>query len=98
MGMFDFVKLDHPMFGEDRGHRGQTKDFDCPSLETYGIDKDGRLHSPSERFDLDEGAPIPATPEPMDYHGYLWVWGKGDYKWKCKFTDGLLVAAEKVDV
>lgn len=112
MGMFDYVELDNPMFGEDRGHKGQTKEFDNPYMENYEINEAGRLLYTEVKYEDRSDSKAEgilalaggATPVPtgeitdMNWHGYLWGWGKGDYKWKCKFTDGNLISAEKVDM
>ena len=113
MGLFDYVKLNHPMFGDDRGHEGQTKEFSDPFMEHYEINEAGRLLHPEVEYeDRSDSNAKPGsfeslagcmTPVPtgeitdMNWHGYIWVWGKGDYEWKCKFTDGQLVSAEKVE-
>lgn len=111
MGLFDYVKLNHPMFGDDCGHEGKTKEFLDPYMEHYEINETGRLLYEETRIEDhgDKSAPegsiarlsgcmtqVPTGEHAdMNWHGYLWVWGKGDYMWKCKFTDGQLVAAEK---
>lgn len=110
MGLYDYVKLNHSLFGEDRGHVGQCKCID-PLMEDYEINESGRLlHIIARHEDQSdpkakdaigrlEGSmtPVPTGEvEDMNWHGYIWVWGNGDYKWRCKFTDGVLVGAEKV--
>lgn len=109
--MFDYVKLNHPMFGEDRGHEGQTKEFDLPYMESYEINEAGRLLKTEVRYE-DQSDPTKeglerfvglTTPVPtgeitdMNWHGWFWVWGSGDFRWRCKFTDGQLVSVEKVE-
>lgn len=114
MGMYDEVKLNHPMFGEDMGHIGQSKDTPNQFLDDYEITPAGRLvlcedyvledHSDPTREGLAalvgcmDRVPTGKGPIDTDYHGYLWVWGKGNYRWQCKFTDGYLVSAEKVEL
>lgn len=113
MGLFDYVRLNHPLFGEDRGHCGQTKEFPNPYMETYEITEAGRLihedvkyedhsdpNAESGSLESIRGLMTPVktgTNTDQEWHGWLWVLGKGDYHWKCKFTDGQLVSAEKVD-
>lgn len=107
MGLFDDVKLNHDMFGEDKGTSGQTKDFPDPYLEKYEITEAGRLVKPDFKYEdkSDPNAPkgsiasirgmltpvYSGTFTDMYWHGYLDV---GD--WRCKFTDGQLVSAEKI--
>lgn len=114
MGLFDEIKLDHPMFGEDRGHIGQSKDFDDPFMEDYEITPEGRLlhidvtyedrSDPNAKPGSWESLSGSMTPVPtgtktdQNWHGYIWVWGNGDYEWRCKFTDGVLVEAVKVPI
>jgi hypothetical protein len=42
MGLFDYVRCEVPLPDGFDGEL-QTKDFDCPYMETYTITKDGRL-------------------------------------------------------
>lgn len=80
MSLFDTIILNHALFGSDRSWLGQSKDLSCFGLE-YEITPEGRL--------------IDAKGKDLEYHGYLQVYGSGNREWRCKFTDGQLVGAEK---
>ena len=45
MGMFDYVRVEHPIDGVSNPAivEWQTKDFDAPWMDTYRITADGRL-------------------------------------------------------
>ncbi len=106
MGLFDYVRCDHEMFGAARGSVHQTKDMDWPFMEKYEITPEGRLLYEITRTEdqSDKNAPegsieslrgcmaaIPTGEKvDMNYHGYLHLSCFG----RCKFTDGQLVAFE----
>jgi hypothetical protein len=85
MGMFDYVKSEVPL---PDGYSGicQTKDFECPYLETYMIRADGRLiHQPGD----------PKGRGDTNFHGILNFYAYEDdkawHEYDAKFTDGQLV-------
>ena len=44
MGMYDHVRLNNVIFGDDQGHIGQTKDLqEWPTMDDYEINPEGRL-------------------------------------------------------
>ena len=116
MGLFDTIRFNHPLFGQDRGTEGQTKDLEN-GLDYYEITPEGRLvrddYTIEDRSDPSkpgiEGligcmTRIPSGKTDINYHGYLSAIALGlngtadqpyAYDWKCKFTDGNLVSAEK---
>lgn len=104
MGLFDYIKLEHDLFGEDKGNTEQTKDFECPYMEEYVITEGGRLcfvdYAVEDRSDqtAERGSirslagcmtHVPTgAMTDLNYHGYL-----NAGQWRCKFTDGNLVEA-----
>lgn len=56
MGLFDYVRCQVPLPDGFDGEL-QTKDFDCPYLETYTITNDGRL---LERY-VSDRQPVPES-------------------------------------
>lgn len=64
MGMFDYLKCEMPLEGNDTTLEFQTKDFDC-SLDKIVIGKDGLLSI--QRFQVDpDGEVVFDGSEPLD--------------------------------
>ena len=87
MGMFDYVDCELPLPDGWKG-KLQTRDFDCPYLETYTIRADGRLiHRETRKtFGVDVDT---------NFHGILNFYGLENDEWheyNAKFTDGQLVS------
>ena len=101
MGMFDYVRCEVPLpDGSSTEGLFQTKDFDCPYLETYVIRKDGRLIHNKPRYDIDPPEAVSGEVD-TNHHGFLNFY---DYdtttsiwrEYMAKFTDGQLVDIELV--
>lgn len=101
MGLFDYVKCEVPLPDRFDGEL-QTKEFDCPYMETYIITKEGRLFHNKPRYDIDPPDALCGLRD-MNFHGVLNFYGYDDdtgsptYKWheyNAKFTDGQLVSIE----
>jgi len=99
MGLFDYVKCEVGLpDGKANDCEFQTKDFDCPYMETYTITAQGRLVHNAVRYDIDPPDKRTGSID-MNFHGYLNFYGGDDGEWRefnAKFTDGQLIEIVKI--
>ena len=96
MGMYDYVRCKVKLPDAPDMVVFQTKDFECPYLETYVIEDDGRLYKEPTRYD--DGSGNDRTD--LKFHGVLNFYGldeaRGWHEYNAKFTDGQLVEIKQV--
>ncbi|KKM72098.1 hypothetical protein LCGC14_1423990 [marine sediment metagenome] len=96
MSMFDRLKFEEQPSGMPIVEEWQTKTFPFPYLETYIVNKHGRLIFIKHTYD--DGEIIHTEDEDMNYHGLVHIGGKivggGEKEYAdyiLKFTDGVFV-------